>query len=74
MKALTIPFVTRPGDLGRRLRRAASLLRRIIGAPDYDAYVAHARRCHPDRPLLTEDEFVHQRLRDRYSTPGNRCC
>lgn len=57
-----------------RLRRLVSLIHRIIGAPDYEAYVAHATRCHPDRPLLSQNEFVTQRLTDKYSRPGSRCC
>lgn len=54
--------------------RWASLINRIIGAPDYDAYVAHATRCHPDLPVLSRDDFVQQRLDDKYSRPGSRCC
>ena len=57
-----------------RLRRALAILHRIIGAPDYDGYVAHVSRCHPEQPLLSRDEFVRQRLEDRYSRPGSRCC
>lgn len=56
------------------LRQIAPVVRRIIGAPDYDAYLAHAMKCHPDRPVLSRDEFVALRLADRYSQPGNRCC
>jgi len=55
-------------------RRLSSLLRRIIGAPDYDAYLAHLTTCHPDREPLSRDEFERQRLEDRYSRPGSRCC
>ncbi|MCC6931447.1 MAG: YbdD/YjiX family protein [Gemmatimonadaceae bacterium] len=57
-----------------RLSRATSTLNRIIGAPDYDGYLRHHRRCHPDCRPLTRDEFVTQRLEDRYSRPGARCC
>lgn len=57
-----------------RLARAASTLNRIIGAPDYEAYLRHQRACHPDRAPMTRDEFVRQRLNDRYSRPGARCC
>ena len=57
-----------------RLDRAAAVVRRIIGVPDYDRYVAHARRCHPDRPLMSRDEFMRQRMVERYSKPGARCC
>jgi uncharacterized short protein YbdD (DUF466 family) len=60
--------------LQETLRQVAPVVRRIIGAPDYDAYVSHARRCHPDRPVLSRDEFVATRLADRYSQPGSRCC
>ena len=55
-------------------RRATAVLRRIIGAPDYAGYVAHVKRCHPDRIPLTEAEFVSERLKARYEQPGNRCC
>jgi uncharacterized short protein YbdD (DUF466 family) len=54
--------------------RAAAILRRIIGAPDYDAYLRHVRAHHPGCAPLTRDEFVRQRMDSRYSTPGNRCC
>lgn len=57
-----------------RLDRLAAVVRRIIGVPDYDHYLAHARRCHPDRPVMTRDDFIRQRLVDRYSRPGARCC
>jgi len=52
----------------------ASILSRIVGAPDYDAYLAHLRECHPEQTPLSKEEFVRQRLEERYNTPGNRCC
>lgn len=61
-------------ELLARLTRARQTLNRIIGAPDYDTYLAHAARHHPDAPPLTRDEFVKQRLEDKYSKPGTRCC
>ena len=57
-----------------RTVRWVSLVHRIIGAPDYEGYVAHATRCHPDHPLLSRDDFVRQRQEDKYSRPGSRCC
>ena len=54
--------------------RVAAVVRRMIGAPDYDAYLRHATACHPERAPLTAAEFQDERLRARYSTPGNRCC
>lgn len=60
--------------LRERLQQVAPIVRRIIGAPDYDAYVAHVAECHPGRPVISRDEFVASRLVDRYSRPGSRCC
>lgn len=52
----------------------ANLLHRIIGAPDYEAYLTHMRRCYPDEEPLSEKEFFQQRLNDRYNQVGARCC
>lgn len=57
-----------------RVERAAGVVRRVIGVPDYDLYVAHVRAHHPGTEPLSRDEFVQQRLMDKYSRPGNRCC
>lgn len=62
------------GGLGDRLLRALSVLRRIIGAPDYDLYLRHHATCHPGTRPLSREAFTRQRLDARYSTPGNRCC
>jgi uncharacterized short protein YbdD (DUF466 family) len=61
-------------DLPARLRGALRIVRTIIGAPDYDRYVAHMREHHPDCTVATRDEFMRQRLESRYSRPGSRCC
>lgn len=55
-------------------RRVAQAIRRIIGAPDYAAYLAHVREAHPERTPLSEPEFQQDRLTARYSRPGSRCC
>lgn len=56
------------------IRRAADVLRTILGVPSYDRYAAHMRLHHPDAELLTRDAFVRDRLNARYSRPGARCC
>ena len=56
------------------LRRAARLLRAIVGAPDYERYVAHVRAHHPACTPMTRDEFARERLAARYDRPGARCC
>ena len=67
-----------------RVANAGAIVRRIIGAPDYDRYVAHLRDHHPGARPMTYDEFARQRMvdgdqglvvaADRYSRPGTRCC
>lgn len=54
--------------------RLASLVRRITGMPDYAAYTAHLRRCHPERPVPSEREFFAEYLRTRYGDGASRCC
>ncbi len=54
--------------------RAAWVVRRVIGAPDYAAYVANVRRAHPGLEPLTREEFVREVLVTRYERPGSRCC
>ena len=56
------------------MKRLAAILRQIIGAPDYAAYVAHVRAHHPERAPLSEREFLSERLAARYERPGARCC
>lgn len=57
-----------------RMARTAEVVRRIIGVPDYDRYLAHVQAHHPDATPMTREEFVRQRLADKYSRPGARCC
>jgi len=56
------------------LRRAARVVRTVVGAPDYERYVAHMREHHPACEVVSRDEFMRQRLENRYSRPGSRCC
>jgi len=62
---------------GRRtntLARALAIVRRIVVVPDYEGYRKHMAVCHPDQPLLTENEFAEEQMTAKYSRPGQRCC
>ncbi|MGI9042642.1 MAG: YbdD/YjiX family protein [Gemmatimonadaceae bacterium] len=52
----------------------ARLLRAVLGAPDYDRYLSHTLAAHPGRMPMTRDQFFCERLENRYSKPGSRCC
>ena len=56
------------------LQRVGSVVRRIVGVPDYPRYLAQMRECHPETPPMSREEFEHARLEDKYSRPGQRCC
>ncbi|MFO1128628.1 MAG: YbdD/YjiX family protein [Rhodospirillales bacterium] len=64
--------------VAERLRRlwcgARETARLMIGIPDYDRYVAHCRQHHPDRPPMSREAFLRDRLNARYSGPGRRGC
>lgn len=60
--------------LAERLAALQQAWRRIIGAPDYQAYLARHRQIHPDVPPMSEKEFFRFAIDRRYSKAGPRCC
>lgn len=56
------------------MARALTIVRTIIGAPDYARYLAHQRAKHPDATPLSREEFARERERARYEGTGSRCC
>jgi len=66
-----LPLLPRLGAIAGACART---LRAVIGAPDYERYLAHMRACHPGAEPLARDAFARERLEARYSRPGSRCC
>ncbi len=66
------PMTTAPR--ASRLARVIATLHRIIGAPDYQGYLAYMKRKHPGHRVLSRDEHARECLNRRYTQPGNRCC
>ena len=62
------------GDRAQMLQRIISAVRAIAGMPDYQAYVAHLRRCHPERPVPSERRFYDEFVKRRYGDGPTRCC
>ncbi|MGN6153209.1 MAG: YbdD/YjiX family protein [Lysobacteraceae bacterium] len=65
------PFVE---PLRAAWRWLAQTGRLIVGVPDYDLYVAHLRRRHPDRVPMTREAFFADRVQARYGRGSSRCC
>ncbi|HUQ47647.1 MAG TPA: YbdD/YjiX family protein [Gemmatimonadaceae bacterium] len=57
-----------------RLTGIARVLRAVLGAPDYERYVEHVSLAHPDIKPMSCEQFMKDRMNDRYSRPGSRCC
>jgi uncharacterized short protein YbdD (DUF466 family) len=51
-----------------------AVIRRIVGVPDYDAYLKHLRTHHPETVPPTREQFLQKCWEDKFSRPGNRCC
>ena len=58
----------------RWLGLAGTVVRRIIGAPDYEHYLAHMRARHPEVAPLSRELFMKAQLQARFEKPGARCC
>ena len=67
----SMPFAERLHGLWRWLAQTGRLL---FGMPDYDLYLAHMRRRHPERTPMTREAFFADRLQARYARGTSRCC
>jgi uncharacterized short protein YbdD (DUF466 family) len=68
------PAPTRRGRWLASLRRVAAVVRRMIGVPDYDTYLAHMRQRYPECTPIDQKTFERERLTARYKSTGSRCC
>jgi uncharacterized short protein YbdD (DUF466 family) len=61
------------GKLGSYLGQTARLM---VGLPDYDNYLNHMEKTHPDQAAMTYEEFFRERQEARYGGNGKiaRCC
>ena len=58
----------------QRLASFNQAIRRIIGAPDYQAYLVRHQQIHPDVTPMSEKEFFRFAIDRRYAKAGPRCC
>ncbi len=59
--------------LGAYLGQTARLM---VGLPDYDNYLNHMQKNHPDQPVMSYEEFFRERQDARYGGNGRiaKCC
>jgi uncharacterized short protein YbdD (DUF466 family) len=58
---------------GARIGRAWSGLRTLLGDDAYERYLAHSRKCHPERAPLDRAAFYATELERRWRQ-ASRCC
>lgn len=72
------PFAGRFTGLAGQARRGsgylAQALRMMVGVPDYDTYVAHVRRTHPQAEPMSRAEFIRNRQEARFGRGKAGCC
>lgn len=56
------------------VRYVGQSMRLMVGIPAYDAYVAHMKHAHPDRPVMSYESFFRERQEARYGGKVSRCC
>ncbi|MEQ5126156.1 YbdD/YjiX family protein [Providencia rettgeri] len=65
------------GNLGKAARYLGQAAKMMVGVPDYDNYVTHMQRTHPDQTPMTYEEFFKERQDARYGGKGKggfKCC
>lgn len=63
-----------PGRVRTAVRTTLWWLDSVVGGQDYQRYVMHLRRRHPDRPVPSEREYWRARHAYADSNPAGRCC
>ncbi len=53
---------------------AVRTARLMVGVPDYDVYIAHMGRMHPNIVPMDPAAFFTERLQARYGKGSSRCC
>ena len=56
------------------ISQSASFVLAVLGVPNYGRYLAHMRSAHPGDRVMSETEFNHTSMSERYNRPGSRCC
>ena len=61
--------------LGTYLGKAVQLARLLVGIPNYDVYCKHMQENHPDKPMMTYEEFFQHSQVSRFGGNGKfKCC
>ncbi len=64
------------GELGKFGAYLGQTARLMVGLPDYDNYLDHMQKNHPDQPVMSYEAFFRERQDARYGGNGRiaKCC
>ena len=62
------------GSLAQAGKYLGQSLRLMVGLPEYDTYLAHMERTHPDQTPMSYEEFFRERQEARYGGSRAGCC
>lgn len=64
------------GELGKFGAYLGQTARLMVGLPDYDNYLNHMQKNHPDQPVMSYEAFFRERQDARYGGNGRiaKCC
>ncbi|WP_290869530.1 YbdD/YjiX family protein [Aquabacterium sp.] len=62
------------GTLGQAGRYLGQSLRLMVGLPDYEAYLNHFERTHPELEPMSYEAFFRERQEARYGGRAGKCC
>ncbi len=60
--------------LGRGCRLVGWYVREVVGENDYEHYVTHLRRHHPQTRPVSRKVFERDKVRRLETGPNSRCC
>jgi uncharacterized short protein YbdD (DUF466 family) len=56
-------------------KRIVTEMKTVLGMPNYERYLEHHRKAHPDQPVMSESEYYVHCLKERYESGRvTRCC
>ncbi len=61
-------------ELAKAGRYLGQTMRLMVGVPEYSTYVTHMEKTHPDKPVMTYEEFFRERQEARYAGGVGKCC
>jgi uncharacterized short protein YbdD (DUF466 family) len=62
------------GTLAQAGRYLGQSMRLMVGLPEYDTYLAHMERQHPDQKAMSYEEFFKERQEARYGARDRPSC